>query len=111
MDWVTIGALIKNKPKPLLNINGRPILEHCINKLEEADIKTIYISVNHMSEQIIDFIKSKKFKSKIIPIKEKIKLGTIGSLYLIKKKSSYPAYSYECRPSYFFAYLYLNFFL
>ena len=85
-----LGALTKDKPKPMLHIDGRPILEHCINKLEEADIKTIYISVNHMSEQIIDFIKSKKFKSKIIPIKEESKLGTIGSLYLIKKRISYP---------------------
>jgi len=85
-----LGSLTKNKPKPMLHIDGRPILEHCINKLEEAGIKTIYVSVNHMSEQIVDFIKSKKFKSKIIPIKEKIKLGTIGSLYLIKEKINYP---------------------
>ena len=85
-----LGSLTKDTPKPMLNIDGRPMLEHCINKLEEADIKTIYVSVNHMSEQIIDFIKSKKFKSKIIPIKEESKLGTIGSLYLIKKRISYP---------------------
>jgi dTDP-glucose pyrophosphorylase len=85
-----LGSLTKDKPKPMLHIDGRPILEHCINKLEEADIKTIYISVNHMSEQIIDFIKSKTFKSEIIPIKETTKLGTIGSLYLIKKRINYP---------------------
>tara|TARA_Y100001970_G_C14257725_1_gene876797 strand:- start:9465 stop:10544 length:1080 start_codon:yes stop_codon:yes gene_type:complete len=85
-----LGSLTKDKPKPMLHIDGRPMLEHCINKLEEADIKTIFVSVNHMSEQIIDFIKSKKFKSKIIPIKEKTKLGTIGSLYLIKEKINYP---------------------
>ena len=85
-----LGSLTKHKPKPMLHIDGRPILEHCINKLEEAGIKTIYVSVNHMSEQIIDFIKSKKFKSDIIPIKETTKLGTIGSLYLIKKRINYP---------------------
>lgn len=85
-----LGSLTKDKPKPLLDIDGRPILEHCINKLEEADIKTIYVSVNHMSDQIINFIKSKKFKSKIIYIKEETKLGTIGSLYLIKNKVNYP---------------------
>ncbi len=85
-----LGSLTKHKPKPMLSINGRPILEHCINKLEEADIKTIYISVNHMSEQIIDFIRSKKFKSEIVPIKETTKLGTIGSLYLIKNRINHP---------------------
>ena len=69
-----LGSLTKDKPKPLLHIKGRPILEHCINKLEEADMKTIYVSVNHMSDQIINFIKNKKFKSKIIPIKETTKL-------------------------------------
>ena len=85
-----LGALTTDKPKPMLQIDGRPILEHCINKLEEANIKTIYVSINYMSEQIIDFINKKKFKAKIIPVKEKIKLGTIGSLYLIKEKINYP---------------------
>ena len=85
-----LGNLTKNTPKPMLKIKGIPIIEHCIQKLEEANINIIYVTVNHMSEQIIDFINNKKFKAQIIPIKEESKLGTIGSLYLIKDKIQFP---------------------
>ena len=85
-----LGDLTKNTPKPMLKIKGMPIIEHCIQKLEDANIAIIYISVNHMSDQIIDFINRKTFKAKIIPIKEESKLGTIGSLYLIKDKINFP---------------------
>jgi len=85
-----LGGLTKDIPKPMLEVDGRPILEHCINKLEDANISTIYISVNYLSEQIINFIKSKNFKSNIIPVKENSKLGTIGSLFLIKEETDYP---------------------
>ena len=43
-----------------------------------------------MSEKIIEFININKFKSKIIPIHEKSKLGTIGSLFLVKNKVNFP---------------------
>ena len=90
-----LGKLTKNKPKSLLEINGMPIIEHCIRKLEQASINIIYIAVNHMGDQIIDFINKNEFKSKIIPIQEKSKLGTIGSLFLVKNKVNFPLFSYN----------------
>ena len=87
---VRLGNLTKNKPKPLLETNGIPILEHCIRKLEDAGISTIDIAINHMSDHIIEFINKKEFKSKIITINESSKLGTIGSLFLVKNKVDFP---------------------
>ena len=80
-----LGDLTKNIPKPLLEINGKPIIEYCIKQLEDEGIDNIYISVNYLSEKIIDYIDSRKSISNIIPIHEKSKLGTIGSLSLIAK--------------------------
>ena len=44
--------LTENMPKPLLNVAGKPIIEHIIKKLDKIDsIDKIYIITNDKSEQ------------------------------------------------------------
>ena len=81
-----LGRLTKKMPKPLLKIKGKEILEHCLEKLEEANIKKIYISLNYLGEKIEKYISKRKNKAEIVTFFEEKKLGTIGSLSLIKKK-------------------------
>ena len=38
-----LGQLTKNCPKPMLPINGKPILEHILNKLKLSGLKYFYI--------------------------------------------------------------------
>ena len=45
----------KNIPKPMVKINGKPILEIVINNIKQSGLKNIYLSVNHFKEQIIDY--------------------------------------------------------
>lgn len=47
-----LHALTENMPKPLLEVSGKPIIEHMINKLEQLDIvNKIYIITNDKFEQ------------------------------------------------------------
>ncbi|MHB9055003.1 MAG: nucleotidyltransferase family protein [Paludibacteraceae bacterium] len=46
-------------PKALVPINGKPLLEHVIQKLKLADFDEIIINVHHFPDQIINFLKSK----------------------------------------------------
>lgn len=64
MDAIILAAgyatrlypLTKNMPKPLLNVAGKPIIEHIIKKLDKIDsVDKIYIIANDKSEQ--QFIK------------------------------------------------------
>lgn len=48
-------------PKALVPINGKPLLEHVICKLKDADFNEIIINVHHFADQIIDFVKSKNY--------------------------------------------------
>ena len=77
--------LTKKTPKPLLQLNGKTLLENCILFLEDCGIKEIVINVHHLAGQIIEFINKNKFKSKIhiSHDKEKI-LGTGGGLIYAK---------------------------
>tara|TARA_X000000950_G_scaffold282557_1_gene381625 strand:- start:517 stop:1575 length:1059 start_codon:yes stop_codon:yes gene_type:complete len=80
-----LGILTKETPKPLLKIKGKEILEHCLEKLEKADIKTIYVSLNYLGEKIEKYISKRNNRAKIVTFFEDKKLGTVGPLSLIKK--------------------------
>jgi len=53
--------LTKKTPKPLLQLNGKTLLENCILFLEGCGIKEIVINVHHLADQIIEFINKNKF--------------------------------------------------
>jgi len=48
--------LTENKPKPMIPIGGKPILEHIINKIEQF-VDNIYLIVKYKKEVIIDYFK------------------------------------------------------
>lgn len=56
-----LGYKTKNKPKALVKINSKEILEHQLNQLKRFKIKDVCIVVGYKSNKIIDFIKKKKF--------------------------------------------------
>lgn len=84
--------LTKNKPKTLLKIKNKPILQHILEKASDEGFSKIYISINHFGTKIKNFIKKSKIKKhlKINFIEEKKPLGTAGSLSLLKKKYKTP---------------------
>ncbi len=74
-------------PKPLIQVNGKPILEYSIKELEKNGIKEMIISVGYKGEKIINYIKSrKKSTSKITFVKEDTLLGTGGAIKLAFEK-------------------------
>ena len=79
--------LTKNVPKPMLEINNKPILEWQIEYLKSYGIDEIFISVNYKSDVIkIIFFDGSKFNVKIEYIEENKKLGTAGPISMLKDK-------------------------
>ncbi len=75
----------KDKPKPMLEINGKPILERIINGAKIHGINQFNISINYLGKKIVNYFKDgKNFDSKIVYIKEKKPLGTAGSIGHLK---------------------------
>ena len=46
--------LTEKCPKPMLPVNGKPILEHLVGKLRAAGIQHVSISTHYLAESIID---------------------------------------------------------
>ena len=78
--------LTENCPKPLIKVNGKPILEIILEQCINAGIVNFYISVHYLSNKIIDhFGNGEKWNVKINYLNENIPLGTAGALTLLPK--------------------------
>lgn len=60
-----LQSLTQNKPKALVEINGKPLLQHCIENLIANGFHHIVINVHHYGEQIIDFVEQSRFDADI----------------------------------------------
>jgi len=65
-----LNPMTLSKPKPLLEINKKTLLENTIHILEKFGIEEIIINTHYLSDQISTFINNKKFSSKIFIIEE-----------------------------------------
>lgn len=57
--------LTADKPKGLVEYQGKPLLEWAISKIIDAGIKHIVINTHHFSQQIIDYVKHTDFNVSI----------------------------------------------
>ena len=74
-------------PKPMVPVDGKPLLEYQVEALKEYGIKKIVMIVGHLGEKIMDHFKDGKgFGVDIDYIVEKEPLGTAGAFYYLKDK-------------------------
>lgn len=75
-------------PKPMVPVDGKPLLEYQVEALKEYGIKKIIMIVGHLGEKIMDHFKDgKDFGVDIDYIVEKEPLGTAGAFYYLKDKT------------------------
>ena len=78
--------LTKEIPKPLVLIDGQPMMLHIIEKAKKEGFDKFIISLNHMGDKIKSwFGDGSKFGVRIDYVEEKEPLGTAGALGLLTK--------------------------
>lgn len=71
-------------PKPLLEVEGKPILEHTVSKLADQGFSKVILSVNYRGEMVEKhFGDGSDWGIEIEYIKEPKRLGTAGALALM----------------------------
>lgn len=82
--------VIKDVPKPMAPIEGRPFLEYLLSYLHKQNIKKVVFAVGYKKEVIIDFFGNKYKDIKLVYSIEEEPLGTGGAilkaLYLIENE-------------------------
>jgi len=72
-------------PKPMVEISGKPILLHAVERLKENGITDLYFSVGFLYEVIQDYFgDGAKFGVHIEYVVEREPLGSGGALYYLK---------------------------
>jgi len=51
-----LGEIAKNTPKAMIDINGKPFVQHQIEKSREYGVDDFVLCVGHLSDKIIDFL-------------------------------------------------------
>ena len=64
-EGLRLRPITKSVPKPLVEINGKPILSYLLEKLEKTDITEHIIAAGYKSEKIYDYFANNKFKKRI----------------------------------------------
>ena len=78
-----LRPLTEKTPKPLLPVNGTPIIDHNISLLRQFGIENIYVSVNYLKDSLKSHLDG---TCRIV--EEPARLGTIGSVSLISDFSN-----------------------
>ena len=74
-------------PKPMIILNGKPMLQWQIEELAENGFQEIVIIVGHLGKQIEEFFQTgEEFKVHISYIHETEPLGSAGALYYLRGK-------------------------
>ena len=73
-----LNPLTLNMPKPLLVIDRITILERCIDTIIKLGIKKVLLNTFHLSDQISEFLRNKKFQIDIEIIEEKKEILDTG---------------------------------
>ena len=70
--------ITKKIPKPLVKINGITLLENSIKFLNSLGVKHIMVNAHHLHKEIVNFVKRKRFSSKVNVVVEKRKILDTG---------------------------------
>lgn len=81
----------QNCPKPMVEINGKPMLEHILNKAYSEGFRNFVISINYLGHMISDYFGDGADRNMNISyLNENMPLGTAGALSLLQPTPELP---------------------
>ena len=90
-----IASIASDIPKPMIPIEGKPVLEHEIESLREQGLTDILLTVGHLAPVIVDYFGNgsgispatgKPFRVRIEYYVEKEPLGNAGALFRLRDR-------------------------
>ena len=80
-----LSPLTDSVPKPMLPINGRPLMEHTLDKFRQAGVQSVHITTHYLSDSITRHFKDGAgFGVNLTYVQESEPLGTAAALAQIK---------------------------
>jgi len=83
-------------PKPLIPIDGKPIIEHIMDRFRDAGGTSFYVTVNHKARILRAYLENGDGARDIAFVEEEMALGTAGALRLLAGRFNEPAIVSNC---------------
>lgn len=84
---IRLRPLTNNCPKPMLEVGGKPILEHTLDDLIAAGLKRFCLAVHYKAQAFQNYFQDgRKWGVSIEYLHEEKRLGTAGALGLLREK-------------------------
>jgi len=84
-----LGALTDDTPKPMLPIRGRPMMAWIMDKIAEAGITEVFVSLHYRGDQIRDYFgDGRDRKLNIRYVEESEPRGTAGAVSMVPPSSN-----------------------
>lgn len=81
----------ENCPKPMLEVGGKPMLEHIIERAKSNGFVNFVLAIHYLGNMIEDhFDDGRRWGVKIEYLREENPLGTAGALSLMRKRPEMP---------------------
>jgi dTDP-glucose pyrophosphorylase/CBS domain-containing protein len=79
-----LHPLTNNTPKPMLPIDGRPLMEVAVSRLQQAGVRRVSVTTHYLPEKIVEhFGDGSRFGVDLNYVNEENPLGTAGALRLL----------------------------
>ena len=75
-----LGDMTKSIPKCLVDVGGKPMLQHWLDKLDRVGCSEVFINTHHLAQQVEEFVGGNPDKNRIRLVHEEELLGTAGTL-------------------------------
>jgi D-glycero-alpha-D-manno-heptose 1-phosphate guanylyltransferase len=75
-----LSAVVKNVPKPMAPVKGKPFLHYIFQKLQQQNIRQVILSVGYLKEVIQDFFQDNYLGISVLYSVENEPLGTGGGI-------------------------------
>lgn len=77
---VRMRPLTNTRPKPLVSVAGKTLLDHVLDKLAEVDVAKTVVNVHYLPDQIITHVADRKQPRIVISDERDVILGTGGAV-------------------------------
>jgi len=84
-EGVRLQPITSTRPKHLIKVGGKPILEHCLNAVKTSGIEEALVVIHYMGDAIRQYFgDGEKFGLKIEYVEQKAVLGTGNAVSLVE---------------------------
>jgi mannose-1-phosphate guanylyltransferase len=81
-----LGELTQNTPKCLIEVGGRPMLDHWLSKLFEVGVDHVFVNTHYLAERVESFLRESRYADRLETVFEERLLGTAGTIGSLRSR-------------------------